>query len=453
MFCDCFSFCLIERAFPLYSSIFATLIVDQRNTHNMRIKKAELRKRLPQLPINYPGPDVVPFDYEREKAAVENLCKRLADNEADVRDAVLAELPRYLREVCAQYAAHVAATRNRITSKKLKTRRPAVHHADELTLLLLKLSIGLFYCLWHSDKPLVQHACAENIALLIHAPEKDQHRALLLKCMLQVFAREWIKIDHWRLDKFMAFIRKLAFQSLRFCCRAAPHGGAPPTKRRRVEGAAAEADSNLLAPDDVVAARAMAVAEAFNTAVVRGPAVGLLMHCNDLWLDEFLRNGVASMTLFTTLANALPLASMAAGNLTEKRVVDHFVVPIAAGGLETISMEFSLAAARAIADRLKEMSVSKSTVYSVRPVCAESQLFVEMYLERHASPESFAKMTTHDEVKQLQHEVSGATQSRFIGASEVRARRLRKQLRAAGTHGGNSKIRVVGKKRPRASEE
>ena len=69
-----------------------------------KIQKKKLRKRQAQLPINYPGPDVIPFNFEKEKARIENICRRLADNEVEVRDAVLKEIPRLLREMMAGWS-------------------------------------------------------------------------------------------------------------------------------------------------------------------------------------------------------------------------------------------------------------------------------------------------------------------------------------------------------------
>ncbi|PWU92743.1 hypothetical protein C4B63_35g103 [Trypanosoma cruzi] len=72
----------------------------------MKIKKKELRRREAQLPINYPHPEVTDASvsveaatFKAEETRVEAICRRLAHNEVAVRDAVLAELPRYIRSV------------------------------------------------------------------------------------------------------------------------------------------------------------------------------------------------------------------------------------------------------------------------------------------------------------------------------------------------------------------
>lgn len=278
----------------------------------MKIKKKELRKRQAQLPINYPDPEVLPdalpggiIDLDAEMVRVELLCKRLAHNEVVVRDAVLAELPRYLqrvtksiaeletsyvdeiRAVQAYFAAHPkthnpyhydnipvalqlyhdkvqqhdakerrkaaldALRRRREQEKREKEMRgrfgPAAdlgsdeedtdegtspanesHNTtsnnehkilyaawmeqwSDLELLFLKLCRGIFFCLWHSDKPLVQLECAQRIANLLHAPLTTRSKILFYGALFRVLSREWPTIDRYRMDKYLALVRKMLF--------------------------------------------------------------------------------------------------------------------------------------------------------------------------------------------------------------------------------------------------
>lgn len=93
-----------------------------------------------------------------------------------------------------------------------RTYRLWISHWSAVELLLLKLSRGLFFCLWHSDKPLVQLECAQRIARLIHAPQTNSGKILMFSCLMRVLVREWRTMDRYRADKFLAFVRKLVYE-------------------------------------------------------------------------------------------------------------------------------------------------------------------------------------------------------------------------------------------------
>ncbi|TKY54495.1 Ribosomal RNA processing protein 1-like B [Spatholobus suberectus] len=70
-----------------------------------------------------------------------------------------------------------------------------------------KLWKGLFYCMWHSDKPLVQSDLVDRLSSLLlslHLPLSLQY----LSTFLLTMRREWSGIDALRLDKFYLLIRR-----------------------------------------------------------------------------------------------------------------------------------------------------------------------------------------------------------------------------------------------------
>ncbi|ESL07028.1 hypothetical protein TRSC58_05289 [Trypanosoma rangeli SC58] len=437
----------------------------------MKVKKKDLRKGEAQLPINYPQPEVADgvaidhtTDFDAEKTRVEALCKRLAHNEAAVRDAVLAELPRYIKGVTRRLVGleagvDVAALRRFITMRdggnthgddangetrmvinvlrELETyrdhagnvrreqrrlevlqsvqqkRQPAAGDGDvegnknhgndnqrsdaeeagearlgvaaaaelvsrdagrkslrqiygewisvwcEVELLLLKLSRGVFFCLWHSDKPLVQLDCAQRIARLIHAPHTNSGKILLFSCLMRVLVREWRSMDRYRADKFLALVRKMIYE---LACllksleaetrsqlrgvgggeeretrtpsvkadRAAPVRKRASTsggiKRRRVE----DYDADVLTHEPLCRALHEAC-YVFQGQIVPEPtAVGLTMHVCDVLFDELCRAAL-SPALFLALSDRVALYAMSQGNYVEKRVLDYFIAPIAGG--------------------------------------------------------------------------------------------------------------------------
>jgi hypothetical protein len=417
----------------------------------MKIKKKELRKRLAQIPINYPGPDVIPFNYEAEKARVENLCKRLADNEVEARNAVLAELPRFIREVCApfvkdgaldaaekQAAAEVDLAAydagNRLWDALLKD--PS---AAKLALLFEKLCLGLYFCMWHSDKPLVQHECAQKIVQLLQAPPTPLLRDLFLRSMLRTLAQYWGKIDQWRMDKYMALVRKLCYQVLVHLVdtvqgdmrvAAAVHSAAAaastpskaaadasPSAGKRAKGSKKGAATSEVAPIEDSTTNGSAVSRhpsmlrvgaSFQFDVIRSESAGLTMHLCDLMLTEMLRCDKLETPLFVAVALAIPLYAMQRGDYMEKRVMDNFIVPIAAGQLERRSQEFSVETCVVLAAQLEALSVSRGTHFSVRPLMVEAQRLVDNYVGLQTQPDMYEPVTRKDERQKIAHEIRAA---------------------------------------------
>lgn len=74
---------------------------------------------------------------------------------------------------------------------------------------LLKIWKGLHYCMWHSDKLLIQQELAGTLADLIFCIDKDSSVILFFKSFLLTICREWTGIDVHRLNKFMTLIRRM----------------------------------------------------------------------------------------------------------------------------------------------------------------------------------------------------------------------------------------------------
>ncbi|KAF5223634.1 hypothetical protein ECC02_003366 [Trypanosoma cruzi] len=460
----------------------------------MKIKKKELRRREAQLPINYPHPEVADASvsveaaiFNAEETRVEAICRRLAHNEVAVRDAVLAELPRYIRsvtqrlvglEACVDLAAlrrfivmqsggkggrcgtsgggaggekrvvinvlrELEAYRNREENARREQRRQAAirrlqqerqqaarggdnNNRDdnnnnknnnndnnnnnstgdknymaaekegeeglkmrdaerkslrqiygewisvwcEMELVLLKLSRGLFFCLWHSDKPLVQLECAQRIARLIHVPHTNSGKILLFSCLIRVLMREWRSMDRHRADKFLALVRKMIYE---LACllesleaearlqqqrgddneagtnggvdRSAPAGGtvasrgaSPLAGRKRErnedEGGPFHGDADVLTHDPLCRALDEACYVFQGQLLPEPTAVGLSMHVCDVLFDELCRAAL-STALFVALSDRIALHAMSRGNCVEKRVLDYFISPMAGGMLSS----------------------------------------------------------------------------------------------------------------------
>ncbi|KAG8852684.1 hypothetical protein FRB96_008540 [Tulasnella sp. 330] len=81
---------------------------------------------------------------------------------------------------------------------------------------MIKLWKGLFFCFWHSDKPLVQQALATDLAGLTLTINSTPTSFQFLKGFWQMMVEQWTKIDHLRLDKFYMLIRRFINASFRF---------------------------------------------------------------------------------------------------------------------------------------------------------------------------------------------------------------------------------------------
>nr|CCC92308.1 conserved hypothetical protein [Trypanosoma congolense IL3000] len=229
---------------------------------------------------------------------------------------------------------------------------------SEVELLLLKLSRGLFFCLWHSDKPLVQHECARKIAHVLRSPQTNSGKLLFMSCMMRVLAREWRTMDRYRSDKFLAFVRKLIFELLcllkslegtregqlndkggMVCPRVAHHdeqevaqGTTNHKEDENVNSGEVEmSNSTFCEPLQTALGEVYYI---FQQQVVPEPAaVGLSMHICDVFFDELCRAEV-SPALFIALGNHIVLYAMSKGDFVEKRALDYFIAPLAGGMLE-----------------------------------------------------------------------------------------------------------------------
>ncbi|CAO1428853.1 unnamed protein product [Diamesa serratosioi] len=78
----------------------------------------------------------------------------------------------------------------------------------------LRLWKGLYYCMWMSDKPLVQEDLAEDLGNLIHCFPDVQVGIQFFRAFMETMCIEWFGIDQWRIDKFMMLIRRVTRQML-----------------------------------------------------------------------------------------------------------------------------------------------------------------------------------------------------------------------------------------------
>ncbi|XP_064599442.1 uncharacterized protein LOC135465986 [Liolophura sinensis] len=124
-------------------------------------------------------------------AAEVHFAQRLAGNEKKTRDKAVKRLRKWLQ-------LKAVPTRGDLSDEDL-----------------LKIWKGLHYCMWMSDKPLVQEELATTISSLVHCFDGNTSLVFsFIRIFFRTEAREWHGIDRWRMDKFMMLIRRFHHQSL-----------------------------------------------------------------------------------------------------------------------------------------------------------------------------------------------------------------------------------------------
>eukprot|EP00112_Aurelia_sp_Birch-Aquarium-sp1_P017206 Seg397.20 transcript_id=Seg397.20/GoldUCD/mRNA.D3Y31 product="Ribosomal RNA processing protein 1 B" protein_id=Seg397.20/GoldUCD/D3Y31 len=110
------------------------------------------------------------------------FAKKLANNDKKIRDRAVRRMKAWL----------------------------STREGESMTSLdVMKLWKGLFYCMWFSDKPLVQEDLAQALANLLHALKDSVAVFKLIEGFFMTMGREWHGIDRLRLDKFYMLVRKM----------------------------------------------------------------------------------------------------------------------------------------------------------------------------------------------------------------------------------------------------
>ncbi|KAG0374065.1 hypothetical protein BGX24_010891 [Mortierella sp. AD032] len=92
--------------------------------------------------------------------------------------------------------------------KWLSTKKDFTH------LELMKLWKGLFYCVWMSDKPIIQQQLSETLSSLILRVPRESVMAFIAT-FWETICGEWHGIDRLRLDKFYFLLRRFLSYSFR----------------------------------------------------------------------------------------------------------------------------------------------------------------------------------------------------------------------------------------------
>ncbi|XP_020299464.1 ribosomal RNA processing protein 1 homolog isoform X1 [Pseudomyrmex gracilis] len=120
------------------------------------------------------------------------IARLLANNDKKVRDKVLKRMKKWLT---------------------VRSQDPSAFTKLEF----MSLWKGLFYCMWMSDKMLVQEELAESLSKLVHCFSTKNIIVLYTSCALKTLAIEWFGIDQYRIDKFFMLVRRIVRQTFVVC--------------------------------------------------------------------------------------------------------------------------------------------------------------------------------------------------------------------------------------------
>uniref|UniRef100_A0A182JNN1 Ribosomal RNA processing protein 1 n=1 Tax=Anopheles christyi TaxID=43041 RepID=A0A182JNN1_9DIPT len=137
---------------------------------------------------------------------------KMDDNAPSNKKAIIAQEIKFARAL----ACNDATMRRRVLKNLktwLSTRSQSTFVFSDLD--FMRLWKGLFYCMWMSDKPLVQEELAESLGSLVRCFDHDVPVAMqFFKAFIVTMGNEWFGIDRWRIDKFMMLVRRVTRQAM-----------------------------------------------------------------------------------------------------------------------------------------------------------------------------------------------------------------------------------------------
>ncbi|KAJ5561451.1 Ribosomal RNA processing protein [Penicillium sp. DV-2018c] len=136
------------------------------------------------------------------------------------------------------FVRELGSSERKVRDKALNSLTQFVRSRTDLTLIdLLKLWKGLFYCFYHSDRPLTQQALARALSysLVPSLPRQTLHR--FLRAFWITIGRDFHALDRIRLDKYLMLIRFYVGVALEVLLKNEASTKSDGKKRKRGDGA------------------------------------------------------------------------------------------------------------------------------------------------------------------------------------------------------------------------
>ncbi|CAG8231193.1 unnamed protein product [Penicillium salamii] len=135
------------------------------------------------------------------------------------------------------FVRELGSSDRKVRDKALDSLTQFVRSRNDLSLVdLLKLWKGLFYCFYHSDRPLTQQALARALSysLVPSLPRATLHR--FLRAFWITIGRDYHALDRLRLDKYLMLIRFYVGVAFEVFVKS-PTKSADGKKRKRADAA------------------------------------------------------------------------------------------------------------------------------------------------------------------------------------------------------------------------
>ncbi|XP_053681180.1 ribosomal RNA processing protein 1 homolog [Anopheles nili] len=147
-----------------------------------------------------------------ESTATQNAAANATMNSSSDKASIIAQEIKFARAL----AGNDATLRRRVLKNLktwLNTRSQSTFAFSDAD--FLRLWKGLFYCMWMSDKPLVQEELAESLGSLVGCFSHNVPVAMqFFKAFMVTMGNEWFGLDRWRMDKFMMLVRRVTRHAL-----------------------------------------------------------------------------------------------------------------------------------------------------------------------------------------------------------------------------------------------
>ncbi|KAF9439016.1 hypothetical protein BGZ76_001468 [Entomortierella beljakovae] len=119
------------------------------------------------------------------------------------------------KDSSSPFGKKLAANDKKTRDKAVKALGKWISKKDDFTHLeLMKLWKGLFYCVWMSDKPIIQQQLSETLSsLILKVPQEGVMP--FIAAFWETMCAEWNGIDRLRLDKFYFLLRRFLSYSFR----------------------------------------------------------------------------------------------------------------------------------------------------------------------------------------------------------------------------------------------
>ncbi|KAH8697350.1 nucleolar protein,Nop52-domain-containing protein [Talaromyces proteolyticus] len=106
------------------------------------------------------------------------------------------------------FVKELASSERKTRDKALESLSLFLRARRDLSLLeLLKIWKGLFFCFYHSDRPLTQQALARDLSYTLVPSLPRESRLRFLRAFWITIGREFHALDRLRLDKYLLLIR------------------------------------------------------------------------------------------------------------------------------------------------------------------------------------------------------------------------------------------------------